>query len=196
MANLKLNSHEVITQSGDNRPEFGAGVPTGCMLQLKSTTKTDLWGGTGVSNGNSGVTPYAVTGLSVTITPKFNTSKIWLFADIFMGLNNFEGYNYYWSIYRSINGGTSSAIGVGTDNGAGATLFVMGGHNMYPSGSSVPFAGGNSKNYLDSPSTTNSITYQIYVGAGNSNAILYVNRRGSGGNPCGVSTITAMEIAA
>lgn len=34
MAILKLNSHEVFTQNGDNRPEFGAGVPSGMMVQM------------------------------------------------------------------------------------------------------------------------------------------------------------------
>ena len=194
MATLKLNSYELFTQSENNRPEFGTGVPAGCMLQVKSTTKTDHWGGSGISNGNSGVTPYAVTGLSVSITPKFSSSNILLFADIFMGMNNFEGYNYYWSFYRSINGSSYAPIGVGNDSNA--TQFMSGGHNMYPSGSSVPFAGGNSKNYLDSPSTTSEIIYQIYVGAADSNAILYVNRRGNTTTISGVSTITAMEIAA
>ena len=71
----------------------------------------------------------------------------------------------------------------------------MGGHNFYPSGGN-PFAGGTSENYLDSPNTTLTITYQIYVGANDANATLYVNRRGVGAHVNGVSTITAMEIAA
>ena len=174
MATLKLNSYELFTQSENNKPEFGAGGPTGCTLQVKSTTKTDQWGGSGVSNGNAGVTPYAVTGLAVSITPKFSSSKILLFADIFMGSSDFQNYNFYWSIYRSINGSSFNAIGVGNDSNA--SQFVMGGQNFYPSGPN-PFAGGNSKNYLDSPNTTLTITYQIYVGAADSSAILYVNRQ-------------------
>jgi len=193
MATLKLNSYELFTQSENNKPEFGTGVPAGCMLQVKSTTKTDHWGGSGISNGNSGVTPYAVTGLSVSITPKFSSSNILLFADIFMGSSDFQNYNFYWSIYRNINGTGFNAIGVGNDSNA--SQFVMGGQNFYPNGPN-PFAGGTSKNYLDSPNTTSGITYQIYVGAADSNATLYVNRKGSGSGVCGVSTITAMEIAA
>jgi len=34
MATLKLNSYELFTQSENNKPEFGAGVPAGCMLQV------------------------------------------------------------------------------------------------------------------------------------------------------------------
>ena len=193
MAKLKLNSYELFSQSSNNRPEFGAGGPTGCTLQVKSTTKTDQWGGSGVSTGNNGVTPYAVTGLAVSITPKFSSSKILLFADIFMGSADFQNYNFLWSIHRSINGSSFNAVGVGNDSAAGA--YVMGGYNFYPSGGN-PFAGGTSKNYLDSPNTTFQITYQIYVGANDANATLYVNRRGVGAHINGVSTITAMEISA
>ena len=66
---------------------------------------------------------------------------------------------------------------------------------MYPSGASVPFAGGSSKTYLDSPGLTQTLTYAIQVSAWDANATLYVNRRGSSTNQGGISTITVMEIA-
>ena len=191
---IKVAGHELIRHDiANDKLVYGSGVPAGCTLQVKSTTKTDHWGGSGVSTGNAGLTPYAVTGLAVSITPKFSSSNILLFADIFMGSSDFQNYNFFWSIYRNINGTGFNPIGVGNDSNA--SQFIMGGQNFYPGGPN-PFNGGASKNYLDSPNTTSAITYQIYVGAADLNPTLYVNRTGASSGLCGVSTITAMEISA
>ena len=160
-----------------------ANAPSGSVIQVVQTIKTDAFSAT----GNGGVTPYEVTGLSVTITPSSTSSKILLIAEVFMGLADFNNTNYYWNISRG-----STAIGIGT---VGTQRFA-GGHNMYLSGGSIPFAAGNAKLVLDSPATTSATTYKIFIGAADSNATLYINRRGNTTNDSGVSSITAMEIAA
>lgn len=160
-----------------------ANAPSGSVIQVVQTIKTDSFSAT----GNSGVTPYEVTGLNVTITPSSTNSKILLIAEIFMGMADFYNTNYYWNISRG-----STAIGIGT---VGTQRFA-GGHNMYLLAGTIPFAAGNAKLVLDSPATTSATTYKIFIGAADLNATLYINRRGSTTNDSGVSSITALEIAA
>lgn len=84
MAILKLNSHEVLTQSGDNRPEFGASVPAGCMLNIESAWfNNQLTYDTADGSGHAIIT--ASSGFSVipsltyvTMTAKQSNSKYWL----------------------------------------------------------------------------------------------------------------------
>jgi hypothetical protein len=73
MAILKLNSHEVLTQSGDNRPEFGAGVPSGTILQVVSQSST-----TAIPD-NTGT---YVDFLIANITPRFSGNKIYILSTI------------------------------------------------------------------------------------------------------------------
>jgi hypothetical protein len=154
------------------------------VLQVVNTIKTNFFSAT----GTAGVAPYEVTGLSVTITPSSASSKILVIADVFMGLVDFNNYNYFWKIVRN-----STDIGVGT---AGTVGNISGGHNMYLSAGSIPFVGGNTKLVLDLPATTSATTYKVFIGADNSSGTVYINRKGYGTDYCGTSSITAMEIAA
>ena len=50
MATLKLNSYELFTQSENNKPEFGAGVPSGSIIKasaIVNNTRTDIRGNAG-----------------------------------------------------------------------------------------------------------------------------------------------------
>lgn len=163
--------------SGAAKANFGAGT----VLQVNSTTKVTMWS----ASGSGGW--YDVSGLSVTITPSSTSSKVLVSANIFGGLSDFNNFNYYWRFMRD-----STPISVGTE---GTQVNVTGGHNMYINGGSVPFAGSMAGTYLDSPSSTSTITYKIQVSPWDANGTIYVNRRGSGNNNGGTSTITVMEIA-
>lgn len=168
--------------SGDTGPSIvsASAMPIGSVIQTQSTTLTTMWSNTGSSGW------YDVPGLSVAITPQLSTSKILLVGNVFGGLSDFNNFNYYWQFVRN-----STPVGVGT---AGTQNNVTGGHNMYLSGGSVPFSGSMSGTFLDSPATTSAITYKIQVSPWDSNGTIYVNRRGSGTNNNGTSTITVMEI--
>ena len=79
MAILKLNSHEVLTQSGDNRPEFGASVPAGCMLNIESAWfNNQLTYDTADGSGISGTFSVIPSLTYVTMTAKQSNSKYWL----------------------------------------------------------------------------------------------------------------------
>ena len=81
MAILKLNSHEVLTQSADNRPEFGAGVPSGTVVQ--TVIKNQRIGDGTMNNGDEVVgnsNTITSTFYNLSITTKLNNSKIHLVA--------------------------------------------------------------------------------------------------------------------
>lgn len=141
----------------------GTWAPAGTVIQVVSTTTTSTFSG---SSGG-----YASTGLSLSITPKFATSKV--LARILGGNITAANGNtqLYFTIYRGATNLQPSARGLMQINDAG---------NAY----SWPF----SLEILDSPATTSSTTYTLY-GAGNNT---YGINTPDG---CGL-TITLMEIAA
>ena len=159
------------------------GLPSGSsggIVQVKSVTKTD-----GDFNTNS--TSYTdITGLSVSITPTRSDSKILIFANIHgVGDSSTQAY------FRFMR--DSTAICVGTDVGSrvSATLGSM----YYDQSNDVNHC---SQTFLDSPSTTSSVTYKIQCrtqGAGT----IYVNRSTTDANDATsgrfTSTITVMEVS-
>jgi len=85
MATLKLNSYELFTQSENNRPEFGTGVPAGCILQVKQGLKTDSF--------STDLGYYVdVPNLSVTITPKFASSNVLISCCIWAVSSHYVGH--------------------------------------------------------------------------------------------------------
>jgi hypothetical protein len=140
----------------------GAWAPTGTVIQILNSTYT-------TQSSVSGTTPVA-SGLTVTITPKFSTSKIF----ILVSQNG---------IYTASNGilAVQSLIRNST------SLFNF----DYISGYSVSgggCGGAASVSYLDSPATTSATTYSTKIACGSSGVINWNN----GG--CS-SSITVMEIA-
>ena len=93
---------------------------------------------------------FVATNLSATITPKFNTSKI--FVMISGDCNtNADDNEIIITIYRSIGGGTFANIG---DSSYG---FAAARSNADRLHSAV------SINYLDSPTTTSAVEYKVYI---------------------------------
>ena len=101
---------------------------------------------------------------SITITPKFNTSKILLsFTSMY---DSYSGQRTYVTIYRSIGGGTPSNI-VG---GRGLVEIWNNDHRIQAT---------TTAQYLDSPNTTSAITYTVYaqVSTGDFYLGLYNNQK-------------------
>jgi hypothetical protein len=151
----------------------------GTVLQVVSTTKTDTFS---TSTTGSFVD---VTGLSVSITPKFATSKILVLYDTMIGPAD----TGFFRIVRD-----STAIKQG-DAAGGRIRTTVG--SITPGGNndkSAPGAG----SYLDSPATTSATTYKIQVQ--NYSGTLVVNRSYNDSDATysgrGASTVTVMEIAA
>ena len=158
----------------------GAG---GKILQVIQTVKTDT---TSQSSAN---TFYDISGISVTITPSSSANKILIIPDLALGGNNMQSYHLVWRLLRG-----STAIGVST-SATTADLTGTGGMHKAASGANAYYFG-TSKMFLDSPSTTSATTYKCQWSADDSGATLYLNRRGANTGAGGISTITAIEVAA
>ena len=146
----------------DGAPSGGGGG----IIQVQSATITNTF-------DNDQETFVDVTGVTVTITPKFNTSKILLsFTSMY---DSYSGQRTYVTIYRSIGGGTASNI-VG---GRGLVEIWNNDHRIQAT---------TTAQYLDSPNTTSAITYTVYaqVSTGDFYLGLYNNQK----------WIQAMEVSA
>jgi len=164
------------------------GAPTGGgggIIQVRSTTKTDAW-----NMPSNDTNFHTVTGMSVTITPKFNTSKILVMYDM-----NWVPINGHASC-RLMRDSTPIKIG----DASGIKTQVTG---------QVYFTTGDqydlenlSGTFLDSPATTSAVTYSMQVGTPyNSGYDVYVNYHAEDGQNLawqgrGASTITVMEVSA
>lgn len=157
-------------------------LPTGSVLQVVSAIKTDTASFTSSTFSD-------VTGLSVSITPKFSTSKILVIANV----------NCSWRTTNAKIGGrlmrNSTPIAVG-DAASSRTQVTGVAYWNIDADTTVPL----SMTYLDSPSTTSATTYKWQANnMDNSGLAVYINRSTTdtdafyfGRTP---SSITVMEIA-
>ena len=159
------------------------GVPTGGgggIVQIKYAIKTATQSISSVGYNN---TPPDVTGLSVSITPKFSTSKF--LVQMHIGCHGTTGNAACtFRIYRDSTDITVTAAD--TDNRMGGTVF----YNSNNTAIGVPA----SMNVLDSPATTSAITYKVtgFTNAGT----LWINRLPGDSSWNTISTLTVMEVSA
>ena len=163
-----------------------SGIDTGKILQVKQTVKTNTFS----TNHQSQVD---VTGLNVSITPTSTSNKILVTYDLNLSLANGS---YQGSVFL-LRDSTQIYLGDAEGNRRRVSNFVMTtndgtGHMQY-----YPVHG----EFLDSPATTNAITYKIQVfGHNSSGNTLMVNRTtynaDNAENLRTVSQITAKEVAA
>jgi hypothetical protein len=175
MALTKLNNQSLGAVTS-------AGLPTGTVLQVLSTTKTDVFSST--STG-----PVDITGLSVTITPKSATSKVLIMFNLHI-IGNDSGTGI-----RLLRGSTTLAIGDASSSRARMTVIGDYSNNTSPSS----YSGGNSgMTILDSPSTTSATIYKLQGQCLSTNGFAVNKTRydsDNGNSSRGVSTIIVMEIA-
>lgn len=161
-----------------------AGLGAGTVLQVVQTHYTSTFSTTATSLTD-------VTGFSVTITPKFATSKILLMMQVTVAQASNGGYANGFVIIR--NGATS--VGSGTA-GTSSNYITVSGEYAGETPNCV------SANYLDSPASTSAQTYQVQTKGQLSGGTFYINRTGNlnaGAQPYQggyASTLIAMEIAA
>jgi hypothetical protein len=122
-------------------------------------------------------TSLVTTGLTVSITPKFATSKIMIIVSAWCGTNGASVCGAF-TIYRN---GTNLATGTAQS----VMSMVINGGNTVNTPMSI--------NYLDSPATTSATTYTLY--GSTSSGTAYISPIPAQVNS-GVVSITAMEIAA
>lgn len=150
----------------------------GSILQVFSQTKTDTY----AQNSNAFAT---IPGYSVSITPKFTTSKILIMTQTNVAVVN--GYNVHLRMMRD-----STPINIGD---ASATRPRSSWQGFYNTGEELDTV---SLVYLDSPGTIAPVTYSVQIKAGVECRVNYTTLdRDSGGNYDArvASTITVMEIA-
>ena len=141
-------------------------LPTGSVLQVVTSTAT--------TNTTTTSTSYVTTNLSISITPTSATSKVLV---LHQGMVNTQG-SGYWCFYTLYRGGTN-LYAAGSQSAAGG-IYINGGTDNHSPSSIV---------CLDSPATTSSTTYTIYVKSNTGSSVRY-NADGW------VTNMVAMEIAA
>ena len=150
---------------------------SGTILQVVSTTKTDLF-------TTTSTTMTDITGLSVSITPISTSNKI-LVTGMVVGSQSTSAFSTYNLVRGSTNisqctGASSLNVSFFHDNESFAD--VDRGLTYMPI------------NFLDSPSSTSSTTYKVQVDSNGGSVT--INRRGLNNGIGTVSTLTVMEIVA
>ena len=160
---------------------FDLQMPAGHILQVKQDEHSDKASTTSSS--------YQDIPLSVTITPKFASSKILVQLSTYLGVDDVNGYGALVQILRG-----STQICMGDAEGSRPRVAGAGysyGHNqdIFPV----------TANYLDSPNTTSATTYKVQFRSGWSGNNVHVNAPGYNGDNAGsarlTSTLTIMEVA-
>ena len=133
-------------------------------------------------------TSYADTGLSVSITPKFSTSKILIRYNINVSINTDSNIAFF-QIVRG-----STAVGNGTQGSSRTKCHTA----LRGQHSDTNPHGVTSGEFLDSPSTTSATTYKIqYTIDGNT---IFINQAvgdsDAAAHPSPLSTLTLMEVSA
>lgn len=165
--------------------DVGAIKAPGAILQLISVEATGNYSFNTGSNGT-----YAdVNGLVLNITPKFNNSKIFLTAKIDIAGASGQRFGL-----RFTRDGSVPAGSIGGADGSRTRSHTSG----VGQGSNAVDNGGMGMQFLDSPATTNQVTYKVQVTM-EANQQVVINRSithaDSNSVYVSLSTLTAMEVA-
>ena len=182
-ANYGSSGQVLTSQGSSSAPQWA--TPAGGLTtsDVVSVTKTNTF----TTSSSSFVD---IDGFSVTITPTSSSSKILVLFGVF-GSNSNAGSRWAVRMIRATGGGTTAiAIGDAVGNRAQVT-----------GSSETSGGGGNMKcfsgNHLDSPSTTNAVTYKFQAGAIDGNTI-GINKSVADTNissyPRTASYLTAIEV--
>ena len=133
----------------------------------------------------------SVTDMFLDITPKYADSKIWVLMDVTCESN---GQNIVFRLTRN-------GIAIGNNSTVPLQVWVGWKSNVYDGDvGSTPQS--RCMTYMDSPGTTNTLTYQLrFIGSDASAVTFYLNRAVSGaavgqsGYEIATSSVTLMEIA-
>ena len=155
---------------------------SGKIGQVVSTTLSTVTSTTSATFGD-------ISGLAVSITPSATSSKVLVFVNLSLGAQ--AGYSGQLRLMRD-----STAICIGTDSGIGGSQVQATWHQKGWSDTAIVNQG---MNFLDSPSSTSSISYNVEWRE-TENTTLYLNRQYTVSDnesyPWVASTITAMEVLA
>tara|TARA_R100000231_G_scaffold45005_1_gene38910 strand:- start:279 stop:833 length:555 start_codon:yes stop_codon:yes gene_type:complete len=184
MSQIKVNSIVPI-----------AGVPTGGgggivqTIQTQSNTHVSIAAN---SSGTSQTTPTELSAPQATITPTSTSSKVLVRANLMFGLSKANYLFFY--LFRN-----DSEVTAAHGTSAGTSAFDMWGHHsiQHQSSSTGQFELYSiNLEYLDSPSSTSALTYDIRLI--NFDATFFLNRNNdsNGTNRCATSYLTLQEVSA
>ena len=171
------------------------GLPAGSaggIIQVKHTTKTDPW-----EHPTPNATYAKVTGLDVSITPTRSDSKILIMASVNFSTAYWQGYG---ALYKKVGAGSDAVVegAIGGANGAQPRYSFTG--LQYDGSVAAKNQYHGTITYLDSPSTTDAVTYAIAMRGYSTSYNVYVNRNHDDSRTSndyygrGASFITAMEV--
>lgn len=164
----------------------GLRVP-GTVIQVVNAEKLDS------TATNSAMPSWVDTGLSCSITPKSNTSKILVHADYAGGVTT-SAFNYF-RVVRSVGGGSYSMISEAASPGSRNAI-----HGMVYDSDNQGQVCLQTFNHLDSPATTSAVTYKLQFATGGGGGYVYVGQSnrdtdGAAADPRAASRIVLQEIA-
>jgi len=177
---LGASGDTINIPSGATLTNNGTATGFGKLLQVVQTVKSDTF-------SSSSATFVDITGLSASITPSSASNKILVMVSLNIGSND-SGLRLMTKLFRD-----STAVFIGDTAGSRERVAWQ--------GSTLSLTHTNSINnvYLDSPSTTSSITYKIQGRDELVGYNWYINRNGNDIDNStygrGASSITLIEIA-
>ena len=175
------------------------GIPTGGgggIIQIQQTVKTDTWAG---DMANNFPNFEEVTGLNVSITPKFATSKLLVTANVCYSTSYWQGMGQLW---RGIGGATRALLpGAVGDAASNRPRFSFAMNQYHGDSTNTYQMYHGSVNFLDSPNTTQAVSYSIALRGYSSTYNIYCNRNADDRDyndyyGRGMSSITVMEVSA
>jgi len=186
---INITSGNSLTiDSGATVTNNGTATGFGKVLQVVSTFKNDTWSSAASDSYQ------AITGLSASITPSSTSNKVLIILSVTYGVPD-----NVWPGFKISRDAGSSFIAIANNDGSGRdfTSFAMSFSTSVDQEFSLL---SGSLNYLDSPSTTSAVTYQVYAMGRTGFGSVYLNRTQWDNNDIysgkrGVSSITLMEIA-
>jgi len=160
------------------------GVPTGGgggIIQIKQALKTDAF-------STSSTSYVDITGLSVTLTPKFSTSKVFISFDLATGHTTSTQQSI--QLVRQVSGSDTIINACAYDSST--SMFYVDAADSYETWDR------NHVTYqcIDSPATTSAVNYRLRTYIYSSSQTQYVNRCHNSANNTGSSTLTVMEVSA
>ena len=164
---------------------------SGGIVQVVQSVKTDA------ENFSGSSTAALITGLSASITPTRADSKV--FVQVILNASVGSTYAAMYAVLR--RGSTDICIGDAASNRNRASMSLQSPNHFTAANSNDYGPGQSSLLFLDSPATTSSVTYGLYlIEADNQGTVLYVNKSGTDTDSNlfnrVASTITLMEVSA
>jgi len=162
VSNSPTNGYFLSAQSGNTGGLTWAEASAGKILQVVGTNFASTF--TTTSN-----TFQDVTDFKATLTPASSSNKVLVNLTVSLGSNDWFGCN----VVREVSGSSDVILNGGSTSVGSKLLSSFGSLYRVSSESNYSFG----LVFLDSPSTTSAVTYQVMVNArGNSGGTVYVNR--------------------